>query len=181
VKRSYTIDVSKLGEFEKKLPGMYKRAFLDAANKLKPEAIAELEKATTNAPPASPTGHVGAVATGKLRSSWKMRSVASRMLVEFYNDAKSGKTEYARHVEYGRSAGAKMPPRGAILSWMRAKGVGNNLTPTERRTLAWRISRNIARRGLRPRLILQGKNQSRTGNLVKKFYRFMRESIAQQL
>lgn len=49
---------------------------------------------------------------------------------------------YARPVEEGRRAGAAMPPRGALLGWMRRKGIDARLE--------FVVRRGIARRGIPP-------------------------------
>lgn len=179
MKRTYTIDIKKLGEYEKALPSMYKKAFLFAAKKFQPEALAELEKATKNAPPASDTGQIGAVASTKYIKGWRAVLKSAPMSLSFFNIAKNSRgKEYAEAVEYGRSPGARMPPVAAIRSWMRAKGISATVPASQQQRIALLIARKIKQRGLRARLIMQGVNQSRTGNLVKRFYRYMRESMA---
>ena len=54
---------------------------------------------------------------------------------------------YAPVVEFGRSAGAAMPPPGALLDWMRRKGIDAEA--------AFAVARAIGRRGTRPQPYLK--------------------------
>ena len=54
---------------------------------------------------------------------------------------------YAPVVEYGRSAGAAMPPPDALLGWMRRHGIDA--------AAAFAVARAIGRRGTRPRPYLK--------------------------
>ena len=54
---------------------------------------------------------------------------------------------YAPVVEYGRSAGAAMPPPSALTGWMRRHGMDE--------TYAFALARAIARRGTRPKPYLK--------------------------
>lgn len=54
---------------------------------------------------------------------------------------------YALPVEVGRAPGAKMPPQGVLLEWMRRHGI-----PADREFV---LRRSIARRGIRPQPYLE--------------------------
>lgn len=54
---------------------------------------------------------------------------------------------YGAPVEFGRRAGAKMPPVDALLGWVRRHGGG---TPRQVRSRAFLLARAIGRRGIRP-------------------------------
>lgn len=54
---------------------------------------------------------------------------------------------YAEPVEYGRRAGAPMPPSGAVLGWMRRHGIDQSAE--------YVIRRAISRKGIRPRPYLK--------------------------
>lgn len=52
---------------------------------------------------------------------------------------------YADYVNYGRRAGAKMPPTSAIVQWCREKGI-----PTDNTTV-YKIRQGIAKNGIKAR------------------------------
>ena len=56
---------------------------------------------------------------------------------------------YGANVEFGRRAGAKMPPVDALLGWVVRHGLARN--PRRARGVAFAIARKIARRGIPPR------------------------------
>ena len=67
--------------------------------------------------------------------------------------------EYWRYIEYGRRAGAKMPPLDAIEKWIKVKHIlprpltlksGKSVVPTIPQ-LSFLIARKIGRDGIRPR------------------------------
>lgn len=60
---------------------------------------------------------------------------------------------YAPVMEYGRTAGSRMPPVGPIALWaQRVLG----LTEEEAQEVAWPMARAIARRGTKPRRFFRG-------------------------
>ena len=56
---------------------------------------------------------------------------------------------YGANVEFGRRAGAKMPPVDALLGWVVRHGLARS--PKQARGVAFAIARKIARRGIPPR------------------------------
>jgi hypothetical protein len=85
-------------------------------------------------------------------SSWRARRAkdAGGVVAQLFSVAR-----HAEFAEYGRPPG-RMPPVGAILSWVRARGGLSGASAGQRRTkarekarlsLAWAIARSIAKRG----------------------------------
>ena len=159
---TFFVQFNDLGEYERALgknyPKAAKRGLVQAAR----SATVIYRTETMQAPPASPNGGRGAVATGRFAGGWKVKPTASPFVVHAYNDA-----PHAKFVEYGRRPG-KPPPVSVIAAWVRIKlRVGpavNSKTgrPTKRgerdpdagiRGLAFVIARAIGRRGLRGRFI----------------------------
>ena len=176
-KYSFTLKPDKLGDFEKKLPAKYMRVLVEASKRAAAEGIVALRKATIEAAPTHDGGAVGAVASGKLRDGWRINFVQSKMTVQITNKARDVKRPYVDYVEYGRPAGAKRPPINAILRWMRAKGIHS---PNMKR-MAEGIARNIAKRGIRARLIILGKSGSRLAALARSHYTHFRALMGPEL
>lgn len=101
----------------------------------------------------------GKRATGDLISSIKGEVVVEGAAIS----AVLNLEDYWKYVEYGRRAGAKMPPVSAILKWVQAKPVipqPNTLTgivPTQEQ-LAWAIAKSIQRNGIEPTHALRDSN-----------------------
>lgn len=67
--------------------------------------------------------------------------------------------EHWKNVEFGRRAGAKMPPIDVIAKWIHINGIvpdGRNTKIKDPKQLAFPIAKTIARNGIRPRKILEG-------------------------
>lgn len=67
--------------------------------------------------------------------------------------------EHWKNVEFGRRAGAKMPPIDTIKNWISIKGIvpdGRNPKIKDPQQLAYPIAKAIARDGIRPRKLLEG-------------------------
>jgi hypothetical protein len=67
--------------------------------------------------------------------------------------------EHWKNVEFGRRAGAKMPPIDVISKWISIKGIvpdARNTKIKDPKQLAFPIAKAIARDGIRPRNILEG-------------------------
>lgn len=108
--------------------------------------------ATRNAPPASPNGSIGAVNYGRYLKQWKAQVVLTGTVRGVF----VGNTrEYAPTIDYGRRAGARLPPIDAIARWATKKF---GITYEEAKERAWPIAQNIKRRGLQPRGVLHGTN-----------------------
>jgi hypothetical protein len=176
-KYSFTIKPDKLGDFEKKLPAKYMKVLAEASKRAAAEGIVALRKATIEAAPTHDGGAVGAVASGKLRDGWRIKLVQSKMTVQITNTARDVKRPYVDYVEYGRPAGAKRPPVNAILRWMKAKGIH----ATNMKRMAEGIARNIAKRGIKARLIILGKSGSRLAGFAKSHYKHFRALMGPEL
>lgn len=180
MKHTFTVKVGKLGEYEKSLPKRYAAALLRAHDLAAKEMTLKLQAETRNAAPTHSGGPVGAVATGKLLRGWAFKLIRSSMSVIVYNTARDGKKEYDGLVEYGVKPGGRQPPTSAIMRWMSAVGMqGNSAMST--RTMAFLIGRAIRRRGLKARLIVQGKSGSRLANFAKAHYKHFRNVVGQEL
>lgn len=109
-------------------------------------AIPYLVEQTRLAPPANPAGigTGGAVNTGNLANGWRAKDIAEgAVLINIRS--------YSPVVDGGRRAGAKMPPKSAIVPWlMRRLG----LSRKEAEARWFLVARAIQRRGLLPRQIL---------------------------
>lgn len=89
------------------------------------------------------------VDTGTLRRAWTVTATALEGVV-------SNNVPYAPTMEYGRRAGAAMPPEGALLGWMGRHGI-----PAEAEFV---IRRGIARRGIAAkRMAAQALEKNRAG------------------
>ena len=106
-------------------------------------AVPILHRATDIAPPASPNGSRGASNTGRFRRSWKTMRIERGVAI--FNDA-----PYAPVVEGGRRKGAKMPPPGALVSWVQRRA---GVSKKDAKAAAFLIARAIKQRGLKPRNI----------------------------
>ena len=132
------------------VPADHMRAIRDAIessrNDVPAQLIGILEHNTTNAPPASENGKVGAVDTGEFRDSWDVDHGAGG-IVTLTNGAPG-----AAAIDGGRRAGSAMPPPEALIGW-----VDRHLDVAEGRqaSVAFVIARAIAQRGLKPRYIVQ--------------------------
>lgn len=60
--------------------------------------------------------------------------------------------EYYANVEYGRGKNKKQPPYKSILSWVNTRKIGE---AKKRKSIAFAISRSIARRGIPPTHYMQ--------------------------
>jgi hypothetical protein len=106
---------------------------------------------TRNAPPASPNGGIGAVNYLNYLKAWQVK----RATLNGNKGVLVGNTRvYAPYIDYGRKPG-RAPPVDAIALWAVKK---LNLPYAAARKIAWPIARAIAKRGLRPRGVLHGKN-----------------------
>ena len=120
-----------------------KRGLVSAAAR----SIPILQGRTRTAPPANPSGVGvgGAVNTGRFLGAWRSHAIAGG--AEVRNDA-----PYAAIIEGGRRAGAAMPPRHVMVAWAQRR---LGLSVKEAKRIAFVLARAIARRGLKPRKILE--------------------------
>lgn len=65
--------------------------------------------------------------------------------------------QYGRFVEFGRRAGARMPPVNALIPWVQRHfhAPRERVTATTLRSEAYALARSIARRGIPPQPYLQ--------------------------
>ena len=114
-----------------------------------------MTSATRNAPPASDNGGIGAVNYGNYLKAWSARVLSSGgsrgVLV-------ANTRVYAPNIDYGRRAGARLPPISAITQWA-VKKLG--LPYKEARRAAFPIAQKIKRDGLKPRGVLHGPNTTK--------------------
>lgn len=128
-------------------PDIIRRGLLSASAQMVPILV----RATNTAPPASAKGSKGAVNTGDFRRRWSaMPETQGRTQGVLVGNS----SPYAGVIEYGRRAGAKMPPIEPLARWAQRK---LQLPYAQAKGLAFVMARNIKRRGLRPRLILTSK------------------------
>lgn len=101
---------------------------------------------------------------GTYRRSWHTLPQDSGTKMVIYNTSAQ-----AAIIEYGRRAGANMPPLHEIEGWVRRKGIvpgKGRAVKDARRNAAFAIARSIARRGQRPMFILR-RAMKRLAPLVK--------------
>lgn len=88
--------------------------------------------------------------------------------------------EYWKYIEYGRRAGAKMPPISAIEKWIQVKKIvpyaNNGKVPTIRQ-LAFLIARSISVKGIRPRPIFT----TSLDEAVAEFEEAIEEAVTQDI
>lgn len=94
---------------------------------------------------------VSPVDTGTLRRAWTVKATALEGVV-------ANNVPYAPTMEYGRRAGAAMPPAGALLGWMGRKGIPAEAEFVVRRAIS---SRGIAAK----RMAQQALERNRPGIL----------------
>jgi hypothetical protein len=145
--------------YNKKLQSTYKQVMLQGMRAGALRAIPILHLATTEAPPASQGGTVGAFDTGAYRQRWKTKPIRDGVVI--LNDA-----IYADIIEKGRRVGAQMPNITDIERWARrklypklGKGQYGPDVSARRRTnmakdAAYPIARAISKRGLKSRNVL---------------------------
>jgi hypothetical protein len=100
-----------------------------------------------------------AVASGDLKSSltYKNRTRYNKPEVIFTTDSDKTK-QYADVVEFGRRAGARMPPIAPIKEWVKIKNIrprsknGGFIKASESEIdkMVWNIARSIAKNGIKP-------------------------------
>jgi phage gpG-like protein len=87
------------------------------------------------------------VDTGRLRASIEITH-SKKVIPDF---VKVGPTvNYGAVVEFGRKAGARMPPPSALIPWIRRHGGSGNPEAA-----AFLLARAIAKRGIQPRSYMQ--------------------------
>jgi len=139
-------DMRKLGKYERRLGTQFASVLSSAVTKAAAEIQAEARRLALRKK-IYDLGrfHAGLRAVPKGANS-----------VTLYNT-----TKHAPFVEGGRRAGARMPPREAILPWVLRKGLPASA--------AWPIARAIARRGIKPRrVITQPTFQRRARSILAK-------------
>lgn len=163
--RLYTLDDFR--HYLKKLPKQMEAAAIRGIHVGAQRAIGILIHAGDTAPPASDNGKPGAFNTGGYRGGWKAELLADGAVLRNIK-------AYADVIEGGRRAGAKAPPRKAIELWaMRKLG----LSAEEAKLAAYPIQRAIAKRGLKPRLVM-GNAQAQ---IVEVVIEEMRAEVAKDL
>ena len=93
--------------------------------------------------------------------------------------------EYWKYIEYGRKAGAKMPPIKPIENWIIVKQIipkpltlksGKTIIPSTK-SLAFVIARSISRKGIKPRPYLKNS----IDEMKKIFIERIKDAIAKDL
>lgn len=133
-----------------------------------------MENAVRTAPPANPArkGVGGAVNTANYLRSWKSRPqrTATGIGLLIY----TGGVPYSGVIEYGRRAGARMPPAEPITRWAQRRF---SIPYDEAKRISFVIRRAIKRRGLLPRHVLT--SEKTQNQLVSAFQEeVLRELIA---
>lgn len=152
-----------------RFPSAIQREVYRGLSAVAEQAKLTMDAATRSAPPASPNGGTGAVATGRYLNKWRAKRVrrANSVGVWIFNTR-----AYAQRIEYGRMAGARPPPVKAIAAWARVR---LGASAQEARRIAWPISRAISKRGLKGRFVM---SSDRT-KMVLAFY--MQESMVKSI
>lgn len=135
-----------------RLPGTIEKGVRSFVARAKPMMV----QATDQAVPANPRGvGRGAVNTGNYRRRWKAEVLRGERLpgAVVAND-----TPYAGVIEYGRRAGARMPPVDALARWAQRK---LGMPYKKAKGIAFAIAKSIKRRGLKPRYVLTRRLQQR--------------------
>lgn len=163
---NFRVQFNELGNYEAALGKAFKPAVSKALKKAARNTVDLYKYGTRNAPPASPNGSTGAVASGRFLRSWKVQPTSDQYTVHVFNEA-----DHAYNVEEGRKAGSAMPPVSEIAAWVLKKGLGKKQGRDKRgrfmsknvRAIAFLIARAIARRGLKGRHIVKTyENSART-------------------
>lgn len=108
-----SLELHKLGKYEKALAGGFKRAFRDAAKKAAARTVLALHAATEDAPPAWNEDYRGAVHTNRLNNGWRvdLSMTGTAVTLSTRNIARNNQgQQYAGFVEGGRKVGTKAPP-----------------------------------------------------------------------
>lgn len=126
------IDASEVAAFASRVGNV--RPMLE--NELEIAMIRSLAMLQNDAMEATP------VATGTLRRSYKLQPAPTAWSGTLVNTA-----TYAKVVEEGRRPGAPMPPKGALIAWMKTNGIDESLE--------FVIRRAIGRRGIPARNMMK--------------------------
>ena len=102
------------------------------------------------------------VDTGTARRGWMTE--ASGFQGRLYNDV-----EYVYYIDKGRSAGAAMPPAGALLAWMGRHGI-----PPEAEFV---VRRGISERGIPPKNMSEQALSAMTSALAREQATFVAEVV----
>jgi len=108
------------------------------------------------------TGELGVVNTGNFKRKWRWSAMPDGARV--YNLAL-----YSAVLEYGRRSNSRFPPKEAIARWAQRK---LGLSRKAALQAAFPIARAIAKRGLKPRRVLQSN--------VGEMYRILIEEVTRQ-
>lgn len=161
------MDLPTLVQHQQELGRAFKPALNRALISAGKRCLPVLVRSTREAPPANPNGvgQGGAFNTGAYARAWKSTVIPNG--VRLFNDS-----PYAAVIEKGRRAGSRMPPLEAIERWVlrrlrtkagtykRGKRAGQEklrkfgADEDLMKAVALQIARAIARRGLRPRLVM---------------------------
>lgn len=146
------IDMRKLGKFERSLGAKYETTLKRALKK----AAVEILDAARQRALQQRIYDLGRFFSG-------LRAVARKdYSITVYNTAK-----HAVFVERGRRAGARMPPKRAILEWVLRHGMPAS---------AWYpVARKIAERGIRPRKVVESQTFHRLAKQI------MRDRVAEAM
>jgi hypothetical protein len=144
--RVLRIDMSDFGPSYRRLGAEFGAAGRRGALKGAMRAVGTLQRATSKAPPANPSGKGkgGAVNTGAYKRGWKWAKEPDGASV--YNAM-----AYASIIENGRRKNSRRPPLDVIARWAQRK---LGLSVREARRAAFPIARAIAKRGLIARQVM---------------------------
>lgn len=121
----------------------YRRALADVGDLV----IGEVSRQFVRKRAVATTGTIGSIQKSGVTA------IGSRLLIEV---APTGNRRRAMQaIEFGRRKNKPMPPLGAIIEWMDARGISGGMTPSEQRSIAYAIAVSIAEHGIKPKHIFK--------------------------
>lgn len=169
---SFAVRPQNHGKFMERVASNMRRNIKRALTECRSIALQDVQEQTANAPPASPNGDRGAVASGMVKKSWTVSVDEPTLSIVLKNPAMNTKGKsYTGYIEQDRKPGEGMPPPAAILLWLQQRyGKGD-------KRAAFLIARAIKRRGLYRRKIVQSTRENTADKIKKVLYTRFAELI----